>query len=293
MANLYIADPVNELWVPERPWAGGPPVEPPTGKQAILDLVGLSDPGALVASGGITISTDEAVVENLDIEGTIQVKANNVTVRNCRVEGTTTTNVIRLHPGYEGLVIENCVVIALPRADDPTKGPVGAIGGNGASGMTVRYTDVSGFADGIKAEHDSLYEYNYIHMYKPDGAGKHLDAIQGSGDSNWTVQHNVIDADIDKGGNAAVLSQGWNGANCVHVSGITVKNNFMRGGNYTVYFNGGKASCGEPEGSWMTDHHLLDNVFEGGYRFGHFRTQNTAETTISGNVDSNGMPLEF
>lgn len=294
MVQAYGADLDQALWVPGLPF-GAPPSPPPTGAKAdIIAAAGLNNPGVLTSTGSYTASTNSEVVENLDVDGgIINVKANDVIVRNCRVRGFSNVNVIRLHPGYGGLLIEDCEVIALPNPSDPSKGPTGAIGGNGASHITVRRCDISGFADGIKAEPYSLYEANYIHMYKPSGASKHLDGIQGSGDSHVTIRGNVIDADINKGGNAAVLTQGWNGSNCVHVTNNVVEGNYLYGGNYTVYFNGGKAVCGQPDGYWLTDHYLLDNVFEGGFRYGHFRTHNTGETTISGNVDALGNPLEF
>lgn len=275
-----------------------PPPPPPTGarpsRQSIID--GAGPKTALTPSGSITVTTDGAVIEGLDISGTIDVKANNVTVRNVRARGYASTNVIRLHPGFHHLLVEDAEVVALASPTDPTKGPVGAIGGNGAKHMTVRRTEVSGYADGIKLENGtpedpSIYELNYVHMSKPAGSAKHLDGMQGSMDSYVTVRHNVIDADIGKGGNAAVFMQAWNGAKCEHIYSNTVHGNYLRGGNYTVYLEGGKDQCGGDTGQWVHDYRLTDNVFEGGYRYGHVRFGNKAETTISGNVDQDGQPV--
>ena len=46
---------------------------------------GLRDPGVLKSSGSVSVSTNGAVVENLDIKGSISIDADNVTVRNVRV----------------------------------------------------------------------------------------------------------------------------------------------------------------------------------------------------------------
>ena len=59
--------------VPERPWAHN---------------TGPTNVGALVPSGSITISTNGAVVENLDVTGQITVTADNVTIRNFRVDAS-------------------------------------------------------------------------------------------------------------------------------------------------------------------------------------------------------------
>lgn len=265
-------------------------------RQAIVDGAGLLDDTVLTPSSGFTVTQDGAVVENLDVSGVLTVKANDVTIRNVRVRGYSAVNVIRLYPGYEGLTIEHSVIEALPNPSDPTSGPTGAIGGNGASRMTVRHSEILGFADGIKAEPDSLYERNYIHMTKPAGAAKHLDGVQGSADSRWTVRENVIDADIDRGGNAAVFAQAWNGKNCYAIEDVVVEGNYLRGGNYTVYLQGGKASkgnCGPDEGAWVSGYVLRGNVFEGGARYGLARIVNRAETLIEGNVDGDGQPLEL
>lgn len=251
----------------------------------IVANAGLSNPAALRASGGLTITQDGAVVENVDVAGTISVKANNVTLRNCRVRGYSSVNVVRLYAGFSGLTIEHCVIEALASPTDPMAGPNGAIGGSSASRMTVRHTEIRGYADGIKAEPYSLYEYNHIHMSKPSGSSKHLDGIQGSGRSYWTVRGNVIDADVSRGGNAAVFAQAYNGSMNFHIYGIVIEANYLRGGNFTVFLEGGKTYDGSDPASWVHGYKLLNNRFTaGGQRYGYIKVANCAETTISGNA---------
>ncbi len=264
---------------------GWPPDGLPS-KAAIIAAAGLSNPDILVPSGNMSVTTDGAVIENYDVSGIISVNANNVTIRNCRVRGYSNVNVIRLQSGRHHLTIENCEVEALPDPNDAANGPVGAIGGNGGTHMTVRNTYVHGFADGIKiesgtAEDRSLYERNYIRMSKPSGAAKHLDGMQASGDSYFTIRENVIDADIAAGGNAAIFIQAYNGAACTHAYSPLVERNYVFGGNYCIYLMGGKESkCANPE-SYGHNYICRDNVFTpdpdgtlnsgSGYRYGYIR----------------------
>ena len=237
-------------------------------------------------SGSITVSRQGAVVEDLDIEGSITVAANNVTIRNVRVTGSTSSALVRPERGVTGTTIEYCEVTVT------AEGANGAIGHVGA-GTTVRFCEISGFADGIKVESSSLYEDNYIHMAKPAGSAKHLDGIQASGDSDFVIRNNVIEVPVDDGGNSAVFVQAWNGAANSHVRNVTVSNNYLKGGNYTVFLSGGKDSDGSDPASWIHDYYLLDNTFHpDGYRYGSLRVANCAETTISGNVLWGGRPME-
>jgi hypothetical protein len=258
-----------------------PPPAPTPGmptRDAIVSDAGLSNPGALKASGSVVADKPGAVVQNLDISGAITVNADNVTIRNVRVAGSSSTALIKIAEGVRNTTIEDCKI-------EVSSG--GANGGIGYLGYdtTVRRCEITGYADGIKAESGGLYEYNYIHMSKPAGSAKHLDGIQGSGDSNYTIRRNVIDSPISAGGNSAIFVQAWWGQGNSHVHDVVVEQNYVSGGNYVVYLEGGKDKDGSNPASWVHDYRLIDNVFgPSGNRYGLLRVANCAETTVQGNT---------
>jgi hypothetical protein len=64
-----------------------------------------------------------------------------------------------------------------------------------------------------------------------------------------------------------------------------VEQNYVSGGNYVVYLEGGKDNDGSNPASWVHDYRLIDNVFgPSGNRYGLLRVANCAETTVQGNT---------
>lgn len=248
-----------------------PPVTGRPERSVIIASAGLADPSKLRPSGTVTITQNDAVVENLDVSGSIVVRADRVTVRNCRVRGSSSRSLIyqdRVN-GYQhkGLIVEHCDV-------EVTGSALGGIGYLGRE-CTVRFCHVHGReADGIKIEEGSsqkpsVYEWNYVHMTKAPGSQAHLDGMQASADSHWLVRNSVIDMPAESGGNAAILAQCWNGAANSQETNWSVRNNYLRGGNFTLYTSGGKDT--KPNYSTPTNVVVVGNVFEGAFRYGHWR----------------------
>ena len=292
--RIIITDPPPPPIDPPPPDVGPPPADPSGATRSqVVAGAGLTNAGILTPSGSVTVTTTNAVIENLDITGTLNIKANGVTVRNCRVQGYSSVSVVRLYPPFGNCLIEHCEVVALASSTDPLKAPNAAISGSTCVGLNVRWCDISGFADGIKAEETSYIEYNVIAMSKPSGSAKHLDGIQNSGRSHVFIRGNVIDADISLGGNAAVFTQAYNGSSCKHIYDNIVQGNWLKGGNYSVYMMGGKniASCDNDLYKWVHDQHVVDNVFEGSERYGPLWVRVPTETEVVGNVDSLGNPV--
>lgn len=131
-----------------------------------------------------TISTDGAVIENIHfLNGRISVDANNVTIRNCRIETGDFYPIINYGTG---LLIEDCDIIG-------TSASVTA--GVSFTDYTVRRCNISGAADGLKADRDCVIEDNYIHSLVVT-QDSHNDGIQTTGGNNVSVIHNTIDSDV-------------------------------------------------------------------------------------------------
>lgn len=288
----FLAPPTPQ---PEEP----PPIgELPT-RQQIIDGAGLLTPVEELtpASGKIILDTPDEVVEGLDIAGIVELKAPGVVLRDCRVHAYTTSIIVRADAGVPGMRVEHCQIECDTNlAGD--KGPAGGVGAlGGGTGLYVGYCDISGFADGIKADGgSSVYERNYIHMHKPSGSTKHLDAIQGSGDSHFTVRQNVIDANIEAGGNACVLAQAWTGQANVFTYDVRIVENYLTGGNFTLYVIGGKSNQPLPPGAasyldLILDCEIRDNRFEfddPAPRYGWMNVNNDGSHAIAGNTFMDG-----
>ena len=138
----------------------------------------------LTNSGSVTVNTNGAVVQNLNIAngGQIVVNANNVTIRNVRLSGCTYYP-IDYASGRTGLVIEDTEIASnCPQTTACMS----------FANYTARRVKCSGGADGFKANSNVTIEDSYIYGLAVS-EGSHNDGIQSTGGSNVTVRHNTID----------------------------------------------------------------------------------------------------
>lgn len=169
----------------------------------------------LTNSGPLNITTDGTIVQNLNfVNASITVNANNVTIRNCRI---TTYDYYPIDNSGTGLLVQDCEITGT--ADAVTA----AIS---FDNYTARRCNVSGSADGFKANSNVTIEDCYVHDLRVT-QNSHNDGIQSTGGSNVTVRHNTIDTNL-----AGVAIQ-FGSAD----TGWLVTNNLIRATGWT--FNGG------------------------------------------------------
>jgi hypothetical protein len=182
-------------------------------------------------SGDYTVSTAGAVVEDLQVtNGTIFVKANNVTLRRVQGRGA----VVQTDPGSScssGLVIEDSEFVKNGKtsdADPPT------IGGGG---FTVRRTVVDGVPEGIRAGGNSIgcgpisVESSYVRVVSPDNCTDwHGDGLQGYDGDKVTVRNSTFVLDEVNGcsGTAPFFYPSGQGNTSVDIDGLLVS-----GGGYS------------------------------------------------------------
>jgi hypothetical protein len=212
---------------------------------APASAAGLSDPSVLTKQGGMTVTQDGAIIENLEIQGTLRIEANNVTVRNVWVYGSEFWSV---YVASGSARFEN-VEIGHPSH----KGSRG-IGGNNIVGINL---DIHHVEDGIKLGSNSTYSGVHVHDLDSPSSSPHSDAVQVEGGSkNSTVKNSILSSTRGGvNGNAAVIVKSDLG----FPSNITFANNYMNGGNYTVYVRDG-------------GHGMPTNISFIGNRFGPSRT---------------------
>ncbi|MFD1504230.1 hypothetical protein FE374_04080 [Georgenia yuyongxinii] len=200
----------------------------------------------LTRSGSLTIEEDGAVIEGLEIVGSVKVLADNVVIRNSRILGTARTP---LKVKGANLLVEDTEIDGQGKAN-----PV-----LGSSDYTLRRVHIHNVVEGPRIDGGNVtIEDSYIHSLIDDDK-THGDVIQVLSGKNINIHGNNLQAynpDLGYPANAAFQFGEEHGRvrNCV------VENNLMNGGNYTI--NGGG---GGSEGAECT---FRNNVFQENYRYG-------------------------
>ena len=189
---------------------------------------GPSDPGALTPSESLTIKTDGAVLEDLDITGMVTIDADNVTLRNFRLNATSSYG-IKIQGGHSGIVIEDGEII---RATST------AILGVGYTGRRLYIHDIGG--DGLKIQYrgaPTVIEYSFIERLGGN-PGAHADGIQSDGPvHDVTIRYNNIWMPYP--GTPPYPGSPWTSNAALittpGVSNYVLEHNWLTGGNYTIY----------------------------------------------------------
>ena len=175
-------------------------------------------------SGRLIVSEDNAVVDSLDVTGFIDIKANNVTIKNTRVTGTGGTYLVRVYPGFSNLVIE----------DSRLRGVGLCSAVICCSNYTARRVLVTGCADGLKVGDNTVVEDSLItELYRgvdSQGRGSHNDGIQAVGGNNMTIRRNTILGPYQMSTSAIIFKGDF-----ATIENSLVESNYLSGGSYTVY----------------------------------------------------------
>lgn len=208
--------------------------------------------GYTTASGDLKVSKDNTVIKCVRLSGSYDVSANNVTIEDSIITSTnwwgvllrTGTNMKLLHDTISGV---------------PGKGPDGAQFADGggedyaidsfSSGtLEVGYNNLSEFGDVIQLGQGNVHD-NYIHDVQAfkyaTGSGSawdHTDAFISTGANNQplVIEHNSFlnQTPLSKGASASVGLF----ADFGPVKNVTVDNNLLAGGAYSLYPGGGPTS---------------------------------------------------
>ncbi len=245
--------------------------EPGTGERPGPHNTGPTDPGALQNVGGMTITQDGTVVENVFVHGTIVVEANNVTIRNFKIDPGGTPYAIRATNGNTGLLIEDGELMNVSSAH--------VYGGN-FTARRLNLHDSGG--DGFKCTTDVLVEECWVH-HLGTAPGAHSDCNQSRWGNNFVFRRNFMDLPIDIGQpykqNAAFIMQTGDGP----IDNILIEDNWLDGGNFTVYIENKVPPAGSSRPNYgdPTNARLINNRFGRNFRYGVLNT--TGYVFISGN----------
>ncbi len=238
---------------PERPWA---------------DNTGPADPGVLTGSGSLTITTDGAVVEDINVTGSVKIDANNVTLRNFKIHNA--LYAIQIVPGHSGILIEDGEIY------DVRTGVYGA----GFTARRLYIHDVQ--TDAMKvsgAGGPTLVEYCFIERIGIEELS-HADGNQCVGGSNITFRYNNIWVPLvgpDYPGAPYKANAAFQNQNTI--SNFVIEYNWLNGGGWTVY-------CGKNGSRGVS---VRYNRFGRGMRFGPIA--GTCDQNVGNVWDDTGGPI--
>jgi hypothetical protein len=204
----------------------------------------LTSPGP-TGDGNSTVTevrTNGAVISGVDLTGSFDVYANNVTIENSIIRATNWWG-INQRAGFSGLRVLHCLIIGVPGAG-PNNGAedYGVVSSGGTA--EVGWSDVSGFGDALAMGTGDLHD-NYVHdlaIFIPADAKtyNHDDDVISNGGSGLTVTHNTLlnQVPVDKGASAAIGLYNDFSA----ITDVNISDNFIAGGAYAVYPGGSNSS---------------------------------------------------
>jgi hypothetical protein len=175
-------------------------------------------------TGPMTITTPGTVIDGKIINGTLTVKASNVTIRNCIIQNF----------GWWGIEGENSPNLHVEYCDFIGAGATTATNSAILGSGTFIGNDIQGVAIGIQlTDGASTVRDNYIHDLRSKTADPHFDGITCLGRQKGVIiEHNTISVP-QSGGTASILIANTFGP----VDDVLINNNLMYGDpSYTVYF---------------------------------------------------------
>lgn len=228
----------------------------------------------LSPSGPLSITEDGAVLDALDVTGRILIRADDVVIRRSRIHSD--------GDGFGIRVMEGSVTIE----DTEIHGfEYGIVFGS----YTARRVDIHSMgADGVILGSNSTLEDSYIHDLTP-APGAHADGAQltNAGAENIVVRGNTIDLASPEvhsgyGGNSAIILKPDLGD--LGSGGIVVEDNFLNGGNYTLYLTN------DAQGRELAGVTIRNNRFGRVHRYGP-RSVDTPCTCTNNVWDDTGDPV--
>lgn len=224
------------------------------------NLTNTGTTGTLTAyTGTTTITTDNFILENAIISGSLNIKANNVTIKNCLIE---TGGYYGIRCNYEdsngndytNLLVEDCEIRGMLSA---------AIYGDN---FTARRCNIwNSGSDGLKPVSNFLIESCYIHeLGYTDGA--HADGVQMVNGGNGVMRWNNFDMPWDDptyaNSQCIIMS-----TNVGTIDDVLIEDNWINGGGYSVQIIDKGNGYGVP-----TNVSVLNNLFGRDHQFGPQRT---------------------
>ena len=247
---------------------------PPAGKPGPTNTGVPAGTALTPYTGPSTITVDGTVIDGKDVAGSLIIRAKNVTIKNSKIhDDMGAVAGINVQDGGSATITDSEIY----------NFQVGIVYANW-TGVRLNMHDIS--FDGIKMSSNAELRDSWIHSPKPT-ADAHWDGIQvQNGVVNTKITGNFIDAGdqsaVDT--NSALFLVPDLGASTD--GPLTVQNNWLNGGNYTVYILNGR------DGQTIRDITFTGNRFGRSSKYGPKYVN--VPVTWSGNVwDDDGSPVNL
>lgn len=170
-------------------------------------------------TGPTNITTNNTVIDGKNITSCIRVQAHGVIIRNSKIS-CTGTYVLRVQDPYDVLVVDSEI-------DGRNSDNVCVA----FDGFTLTRTNVHGCSDIAKPGNRVLIQDSWFHALTVCG-GCHNDTIQMEDGNGVVIRHNRLENSQSQTGVIKL------GTALGPLSNVTVENNLLNGGGYTIYAGG-------------------------------------------------------
>ncbi len=217
---------------------------------------------SMTPRGTLDTSTNGDVIQRWDVDGSIIVRGNNVTINDCAARRSVTSGAYPIRLYGDNLIINYSRTVG---------GSIAVYSSGGR--YTLRRCDMWGCGDGPRIEQDNtVIEDCWIHdLMRTDGS--HNDCIQIRRGAHCRITHNSLQA--DKAGDWMNGAIQWGSPISGTYDDLQVTKTIMRGGNYTLM---------GPD-PIATAQSFIDNRFgRGMWRYGLCKDGMPADAVWTGNV---------
>ena len=188
-------------------------------------------PGWGYNSAGVQVTGNNAVLSGLSISSAVNISANNVTIKDCKIVTGGTFGVVFKHTS--GTKIVDNTISGLNASSGRVNMAVDDAYGD-STGTVVQDNNISSFKNGVQLS-AGLVSGNYIH--DPGYiSGDHTNGlIANGGTGKLTISHNTILNSLTQTDAITINTSTVAGP----VSNKTITNNLLGGGGYVIYGGSG------------------------------------------------------
>ena len=224
------------------------------------------------------VTADGTVVSGLSVSGTLQINADNVTVKNVKVTTGGNFGISLTHTA--GVTIANSTISGQNATTGRVSYAIDDVYGD-STGTTIKANNISDFRTAVQVS-TGLADGNYIH--DPGFApGDHTNGFYvGGGTQPLTIQNNTIFDSLDQ--TDAINLDAATPGPAAPVANKTIRNNLLAGGSYTIY--AGAASGSPTSGIVITGNRFGQNYYPQSGQYGPVAYFNPTGTgnTWTGNI---------
>ncbi|MFC4997151.1 hypothetical protein ACFPIJ_04855 [Dactylosporangium cerinum] len=175
-------------------------------------------------TGPMTITVAGTVIDSKDINGHIEIKAKNVTIRNSRIR-VANVQAVTITDDNANLRIEDTEIDG--QLKDASTGGIALIG---RTGFTLLRVNAHGSGDILRIDGRGTVQDSWLHDPGGTGSAQHNDVIQSTNAVYVRILHNRLENQHTQ--TSCILLK----ADIGSINDVIVDSNLMNGGGYSFYW---------------------------------------------------------